>query len=71
MTLSLAGMPLNAALESLKALGIAPKTIVEVNAPRERITRGTLRVVRISEGGETLTCARFPDRIEDDQSVQT
>ncbi len=70
MTQSVLGMPLDAALESLRAQGIAPKTISEVNAPRGSITRGTLRVVRISDGGEALTCARFPDRIEDEQSVQ-
>ena len=63
---SLLGLPLETALERLRARGIEP-TVQWTENPR-RPSEGAPRVVRASLDGRRLTCARFPDsvRAEDD-----
>ena len=59
----LLGLPLELALERLKAEGITPEVQV-TNAPRRRDeTAGELRVVSVSDGAETLIVSRFLDPI--------
>ena len=59
----LLGLPLELALERLKAEGITPEVQV-TNAPRRRDeTVGELRVVSVSGGAETLIVSRFLDPI--------
>ena len=59
----LLGLPLDAALEKLGSEGINDISICEISAPRGKITRGTLRVVR--QCGKTLTVCRFPDTVSE------
>ena len=59
----LLGLPLELALERLKAEGITPEVQV-TNAPRRRDeTAGDLRVVSVSGGAETLIVSRCLDPI--------
>ena len=64
---ALLGLPLDEALAFLRAHGVEPEVAFTEN-PRHP-SEGTPRVVRVSDDGCRLTCARFPDRIiaEDDQ----
>ena len=57
----LLGLPLEAALAELRARGIEPE-IAFTESPRHP-AEGTARVVRVSEDGRKLVCARFPDQI--------
>ena len=63
---SLLGLPLERALEWLRAGGIEPE--IEWTENPRRPGEGAARVVRVSADGRRLTCARFPDsvRTEDD-----
>ena len=64
---SLLGLPLEAALAELRSRGIEPE-IAFTESPRHP-AGGRARVVRVSEDGQRLLCARFPDQIapEDDR----
>ena len=64
--ISLLGLPLDEALARLRARGIEPEVAFTEN-PRHP-SEGTPRVVRISEDGRRVICARFPDQAgaEDD-----
>ena len=61
----LLGLPLERALEILRAGGVEPR--IEWTENPRRAGEGTPRVVRVSMNGQRLTCARFPDsaRVED------
>ena len=65
MISSVLGLPLDKAVELLRAANVEGIDIKEISAPRGYTPRGTLRVVRIENGGKTITCARFPDTIEE------
>lgn len=65
MILSVLGLPLESALRMLKAADVEVTDIKEISAPRGNTPRGTLRVVRVENGGKIITCARFPDTIEE------
>ena len=63
----LLGLPLERALDVLKAEGVSA-SVTQTRAPkRADETRGVLRVVYASDGGERLTVARFLDPIADGQ----
>jgi len=65
MMVSVLGLPLDKAVSLLKAANAEEIEIKEISAPRGNTPRGTLRVVRVENGGKTITCARFPDTIEE------
>ncbi|MBQ1256069.1 MAG: hypothetical protein IIW08_07065 [Clostridia bacterium] len=65
MMISVLGLPLEKAVSLLKAANVEGIDIKEISAPRGNTPRGTLRVVRVENGGKTITCARFPDTIEE------
>ncbi len=65
MISSVLGLPLDKAIELLRAAKVEVTDIKEISAPRGNTPRGTLRVVRIENGGKIVTCARFPDTIEE------
>ena len=65
MMKSLLGLPLDKALALLKEANVDVSDIKEISAPRGNTPRGTLRVVRIQNGGKIITCARFPDTIKE------
>ena len=59
------GLPLDTAIKALKTVG----RVVEIAAPRGNITRGTLRVVRVTD--DEITCALFPDALNDKNKQTT
>ena len=63
----LLGLPLQRALDVLKAEGISASVNQTCAPKRADETRGTLRVVYASSDGERLTVARFLDPIADGQ----
>lgn len=65
MMMPLLGLPLDKALALLREANVAVSDVKEISAPRGNTPRGTLRVVRVENGGKTITCARFPDTIEE------
>ena len=63
----LLGLPLERALDVLKAEGVSA-SVTQTRAPRRADeARGMLRVVYASDSGERLTAARFLDLIADGQ----
>ena len=63
----LLGLPLERALEALRAEGVSA-SVTKTCAPRRSgETRGVLRVVYASDDGTQLTAARFLDPIADGQ----
>ena len=63
----LLGLPLERALDVLKAEGVSA-SVTQTRAPRRADeARGMLRVVYASDSGERLTAARFLDPIADGQ----
>ena len=63
----LLGLPLERALDVLKAEGVSA-SVTQTRAPRRADeARGMLRVVYASDSGERLTAARFFDPIADGQ----
>ena len=63
----LLGLPLERALDVLRAEGVSA-SVTQTRAPkRADETRGVLRVVYASDDGERLTVARFLDPIADGQ----
>lgn len=69
--ISVLGLPLDEALAVLEQNGITGVTANEYAAPRGGITRGTLRVIRMSDDGKTLTVCRFADDVNMNQKEQT
>ena len=67
MITEILGLPLESAVSRLRAAGIEPIDITEINAPRGETPRGNLRVVRVQNGGKKLTCARFPDTLKEEE----
>ena len=65
MMKKLLGLPLDKALALLREANVAVLDVKEISAPRGHTPRGTLRGVRVENGGKTITCARFPDTIEE------
>ena len=65
MISSVLGLPLEKAMELLKAANVEGIDIKEISAPRGYSPRGTLRVVRTQNGGKIITCARVPDTIKE------
>ena len=61
--MELLGLPLDKALEALTQSGVTDVKIERYSAPRDNNTRGTLRVVRIRDGGRVLTVCLFPDDV--------
>jgi len=61
--MNLLGLPLDVAVQKLHEADIHDIDIKEISSPRGYTPRGTLRVVRIENGGKIVTCARFPDTI--------
>ncbi len=61
--MNLLGLPLDVAVQKLHEADIHEIDIKEISSPRGYTPRGTLRVVRIENGGKIVTCARFPDTI--------
>ncbi len=61
--IDLLGLPLDVAVQRLHEANIHDIDIREISSPRGYSPRGTLRVVRIENGGKIVTCARFPDTI--------
>lgn len=61
--MDLLGLPCEQALEALRARGIEDVRITEARAPRGGREGGTLRVVRVRDGGRELVAARFLDTI--------
>ncbi len=59
MRTQLLGLPLEQALELLRAEGIEPQTDVTRAPGREERARGVLRVVYASDDGRRLTAAEF------------
>ncbi len=61
----LAGLPIETALERLRAVGKTPR-IVKTCAPRRRdeAQKGVLRVLRYDEAQNELTVALFVDPIQ-------
>ena len=57
------GLPLDLALDRLGKSGIDDIEIQRCDAPRAKNTRGTLRVVRVRDGGKLLTVSLFPDDV--------
>ena len=70
MTQSLKGLPLETALRRLESEGLTDIQIIETVPPRGNAPRGNLRVVRARDGGRTLTVARFPDDILENNAPQ-
>ena len=64
MTQALLGLPLDDALSLLRARGVEPEGAYTEN-PRHP-SAGTPRVVRVSDDGRRILCARFPDRVNED-----
>ena len=64
----LLGLPLDKALERLRALGIETPTRIETHAPRGPLEGGTLRVLSVRDEGRTLIVSAFRDQI--DQETQ-
>ena len=60
----LLGLPLDTALARLAAENISDIRIERYTAPRDGNTRGTLRIVRVREGGRLLTVCLFPDSVK-------
>lgn len=69
--ISVLGLPLDEALGVLEQNGITGVTANEYAAPRGGITRGTLRVIRMSADGKTLTVCRFADDVNLNQKEQS
>ena len=69
--ISVLGLPLDEALGVLEQNGITGVTANEYAAPRGGITRGTLRVIRMSADGKTLTVCRFADDVYENQKEKT
>ena len=65
-TTGVLGLSLDRALERLRALGVLDARVEWIAAPGKPEGRGTPRVVRALDGGNTLTVARFPDEVEMD-----
>ena len=65
MTEGILGLSLEDAVACLRSAGVEPVEITEVSAPRGSTPRGSLRVVRVRDGGRSIVCARFPDTLED------
>ena len=63
----LLGLPLEQALDLLRAEDISPSVLTTCAPKRTDETRGVLRVVYASDDGERLTVARFLDPIADGQ----
>ena len=61
--MNLLGLPLDVAVQKLHEADIHDIDIKEISSPRGYTPRGTLRVVRIENGGKIVTCARFGDTI--------
>ncbi|MBR3502754.1 MAG: hypothetical protein IKO07_00740 [Clostridia bacterium] len=64
---SLLGLPLDRALERLRARSVEPA--IEWTGNPRRPGEGTPRVVRASADGRRLTCARFPDSVRSEDSL--
>ena len=62
--IDLVGERLERVLEQLELLGVADVRVTETRAPRGKDTCGHLRAVRISDGGRSVLCARFPDEVQ-------
>jgi len=60
----LLGLPLDTALDLLKQKGISDVRVEIYTAPRDENTRGTLRIVRVRDGGRYLTVCRFSDSVD-------
>ena len=63
---SLLGLPLQEALRVLRARGVEPAVDFTEN-PRH-LSQGTARVVRVTDDGHRLTCARFPDQVKSEEN---
>ena len=61
------GLPLDEALDVLAQNGVTGVTANEYAAPRGGITRGTLRVIRVSDDSKKLTVCRFADDVMQNQ----
>lgn len=70
MTQSLKGLPLETARNILESEGLTGIEVTETVAPRGNVPRGTLRVVRVRDGGRKLTVARFPDEVRENSETQ-
>ncbi len=58
------GLPLEKALDLLKENGIGDILVTRCAAPRDKQARGTLRVVRQTDGGAQLTVCAFKDSVK-------
>lgn len=57
------GLPLDQALLALAADGIKGVRVQVVRAPRNPDATGTQRVIRMSQDGQELLVAHFPDEV--------
>ena len=60
----LLGLTLDQALSVCAQRGIAP-AVLYTAALRHPVEKGLYRVVRVQDGGKTLTCARVPELTEE------
>ena len=65
---NLLGLPLDEALERLRAAGLEPN-IVESRAPRRPAGNGALRVVRIKNGGREITVCGFQTALKEERNA--